>query len=151
MITRYYYFVDIFRVYNYYTILVLLSLNNNNTHEAVIGCHRPHPHNHWQSYTYIYIQANPYHLFLPHLHEEHNLPSICPSTPVSCRSSAKDWSWLGYESSPYTFVYAPPRHLQHIPSLKESRSVLSLATCVKWFHISTFPVLFLRSTWTQTI
>ena len=46
----------------------------NNTHEATY--HRPRTHNHEQSHTYMYIQEN----------KEHNLPSVCLSTPASCRS-----------------------------------------------------------------
>ena len=34
----------------------------------------------------MYIQANPYHMFLPHLRNIYtcSLPSVCPSTPASC-------------------------------------------------------------------
>ena len=81
------------------------------TQEAAIALmpSTTHPQS-WHTYMYIQVPS------VPPSPEEHNLSSVCPSTPASCRSSANDWSWLGHESSPYSFIYAHPRHLQHIPS-----------------------------------
>ena len=45
-----------------------LIINTNNTHKATIALlPRPRTHNHGWSHTHMYTQANPYHLFLPHL------------------------------------------------------------------------------------
>ena len=43
-------------------------------------CHQPHAHTHGWSHTHMHIEANinPYRLFVPHLRNSKNLPSVCP-------------------------------------------------------------------------
>ena len=62
----------------------------NNTHEATIALlpSTTHPQSWAEPHTHAHTdKSSP---SVPPSPEEHNLPSICPSTPASYRSSAKD-------------------------------------------------------------
>ena len=78
-------------------------VSNNNTHKATIALLPSTTHPQSWAEPHVHIHTGKSLPSVPPLPEEHNLPFICPSTTASCRSSAKDWSWLGHESSPYSF------------------------------------------------